>query len=127
MTGADMYMEQILDHSKNPRNKHALSHADVDHRGVNPLCGDDIRVMLKISHGKVTEAAFEGNGCAISQASASMLTEKLVGMNIDDVRKLTNKDVFDMLGIEVSAARVKCALLSLKVLEDGLKKKEEGN
>jgi nitrogen fixation protein NifU and related proteins len=125
MTGADMYMEQILDHYKNPRNKHIMEVCDIDHRGVNPLCGDDLRFMIKIEKSIVTEAAFDGKGCAISQASASMLTEKLVGMKLEDVKKLKNDDIFEMLGIHVSPARVKCALLSLKVLEDGIKKKEE--
>ena len=109
----DIYTEIILDYFKNPRNKGKLEDADLDAVEHNPICGDIIKIYLKTKDGKVEKATFEGQGCAISQASTSMLTEKLIGKTLEEVRELNNEEVYKMLGVEISPARVKCALLGL--------------
>ncbi|HLC50253.1 MAG TPA: SUF system NifU family Fe-S cluster assembly protein [Candidatus Nanoarchaeia archaeon] len=116
-----MYQENILEHFKHPRNFGTLKNASVEHHEKNPLCGDEIGMFLIIDKGKkVTDVKFNGHGCAISQASASMLTEKIKGMNLKDAEKLTKEDVLEMLGIELSAVRLKCALLSLDTLKNSI-------
>jgi nitrogen fixation NifU-like protein len=117
---ADIYREQILDHSRHPRNFGTLEDADISFEDTNPLCGDRIRIDLKVENGKIVDVRFSGRGCAISQAAASMLTEMLAGQDIDEVRELTAQDVLDELGVPISPARVKCALLGLKVLKTGV-------
>ena len=112
----DLYREQILDHYKNPRQKGQLSPSDYTFEDENPLCGDFLHVDLKVDEkGVIQDARFEGHGCAISMASADLVLESLVGKTIEDAKKLTKQDVIDMLGIELSPVRLKCALLSLKV------------
>ncbi|MFC7044171.1 iron-sulfur cluster assembly scaffold protein [Halobacteriaceae archaeon GCM10025711] len=120
--GSDMYRQQILDHYKNPRNYGHLDEATFEHEGQNPSCGDEFSFEVKLADdGETIEAvAFTGDGCAISQASASMLSERLPGMSIDDVRALDRDDVLEMLGVEVTPMRIKCAVLSEKVVQDGL-------
>jgi nitrogen fixation protein NifU and related proteins len=119
--GEDMYREHILEHYKHPRNFGKLDPADIDHREDNPLCGDDIRIMLRVDDGgKVGDVKFHGRGCAISQASASMLTDRVKGQALDDVKALTRDDIVEMLGIPLSPVRLKCAILSLVVLRDGI-------
>ncbi len=113
------YREYILDHYKNPRNFGRLEHADISHEEENPLCGDVVGMDIRITHGQIEDIRFHGRGCAISQASASLLTERLKGMPLDEARKLAKQDVLDELGIEISPARLKCALLALKVLKAG--------
>ncbi|HUZ89506.1 MAG TPA: SUF system NifU family Fe-S cluster assembly protein [Candidatus Acidoferrales bacterium] len=113
------YREYILDHYKNPRNFGHLDHADIAHEEVNPLCGDVIGMEFAVKQGVIEDVRFYGRGCAISQASASLLTERLKGMTLEEARKLGKDDVVEQLGIEISAARLKCALLSLKVLKVG--------
>ncbi len=116
-----MYQEQILDYARNPRNFGRLEDASISHEESNPLCGDVVRIDLRVGpDDRVTEARFSGKGCAISQASASMLTEQIVGRSVDEVKALSKDDILEMLGIPISAARIKCALLSLKVLKAGL-------
>jgi nitrogen fixation NifU-like protein len=115
-----IYREIILDHSKNPRNKGTLDPADFTYEDVNPLCGDEIRIDVRVKNNQIDEIAFSGRGCAVSQASASILTEMVDGMNIDDVKLITKDDLLEEIGIPVSPARLKCALLSLKVLKAGL-------
>lgn len=116
-----MYMELILDHYRNPRNFGTLDPANVRARDTNPLCGDVIEMHLRVDgQNRVEEVRFTGKGCAISQASASMLTEAIKGKGVDELRALTKQDVLDLLGIQVSAVRLRCALLSLKVLKTGL-------
>lgn len=116
----DMYRENILDHSKNPRNRGVLNPADVDFEGHNPLCGDRLRLTMRLDeNGRIVELAWDGEGCAISQASASMLGEMILGMTLEEVKKIDKQMIFDMLGIPLSISRVKCALLSLKVLKAG--------
>ena len=114
-----MYREYILDHYKNPRNFGRLENPDISHEENNPLCGDVVGMDFKTHDGVIEDVRFHGRGCAISQASASLLTERLKGMSLDDARQIGKQDVLEELGIEISPARLKCALLSLKVLKVG--------
>lgn len=116
----DFYRENILDHYRHPRNKGHLENPDIHYHDVNPFCGDEITIELKVEDGHIVEAAFDGKGCAISQASASMLTEELVGMTLEEVRKLDKDYIIDLLGIPIGPVRLKCALLSLKVVKAGV-------
>jgi len=113
------YREYILDHYKNPRNFGRLEAADISHEEENPLCGDVVGIDLKVEEGSIADVRFHGRGCAISQASASLLTERLKGMKLEDAKQIGKDDVLEELGIEISPARIKCALLSLKVLKAG--------
>ncbi len=116
----DFYRELILDHYKNPRNYGTLDHPDITYEDDNPLCGDRIRIDLKLDEqGRVAEVRFSGQGCAISQASASMLTEEVLGKTLDELRQFDKQALLEMLGIQLSPVRLKCALLSLKVLKAG--------
>lgn len=117
----DMYREVILDRYKNPQKRGTLDPHDYSYEDDNPLCGDRIRIDLRVdTQGKVTEAAFSGTGCAISQASADLLTESIVGKSLDEIKKVGKDDILAMLGIELGPVRLKCALLSLKVLKAGV-------
>src|SRR3954469_22042821 len=113
----DLYREQILEHYKRPHHWGEIEHADLEFEDTNPLCGDELKVQLKIRDGKVADVAFSGHGCAISQASASMASDEVIGMPVDDLVRLDKSFVLDLLGIDISATRMKCALLSLKVLK----------
>jgi nitrogen fixation protein NifU and related proteins len=116
----DLYREIIIEHYKNPSYKGELDPHDITFEDENPLCGDHIRVDLRLDEsGKVKEAAFSGHGCAISQASADLLLESIQGKSLDEIKTLTKQDVLDLLGIELTPVRLKCALLSLKVLKAG--------
>jgi len=116
----DMYRENILDHYQNPRNFGTLDNPDISYEDDNPLCGDVIRLDLKLDdHNRVVEVAFSGEGCAISQASASMLTEEILGKTLEEVKQMGKDDVLDLLGIQLGPVRIKCALLALKVLKAG--------
>jgi nitrogen fixation NifU-like protein len=116
----DFYRELIIDRYKNPQYRGALDPHDIAFEDDNPLCGDHIRVTLRVGdNGRVADAAFDGHGCAISQASADLLMENVVGKTLDEVRALTRQDILDLLGIELGPVRLKCALLSLKVLKAG--------
>lgn len=118
---SDIYKEIILDYYRNPRNYGKLESPDIEGHDSNPLCGDDLTFQLKLDHSqKVQEVKFHGQGCAISQASASMLSEKIQGMTLDEIRALERKDILDMLNIEVSPTRIKCAMLGLKVVKLGV-------
>ncbi len=117
----DLYRAEILEHYRHPHNFGTLEHPDVVQEGSNPLCGDRLTLMLRIDgHGHVEEVAFTGRGCAISQASASMLTDRIRGLPLAEVAKIGRQDVMDELGIEISPARLKCALLSVETLRRGL-------
>jgi nitrogen fixation protein NifU and related proteins len=117
----DLYRDEILEHYRNPHNFGTLDTPDASSEGANPLCGDRITLMLGISDGGVIEeVAFTGRGCAISQASASMLTDEIKGKPLDEIARLGRQDVLDSLGIEISPARLKCALLSLQTLREAL-------
>ena len=119
MVDDQFYREYILDHYKNPRNFGRLEEADVSHEELNPLCGDVVGMDFKLADGKISDVRFHGRGCAISQASASLLTERLKGMPLPEAQRISKEDVLEGLGIEISPARLKCALLSLKVLKVG--------
>jgi nitrogen fixation NifU-like protein len=117
----DLYREIIIDRYKNPYHRGLLDPHDFTFEDENPLCGDHIRVDLRIDEaGKVKEAGFDGHGCAISQASADLLMESIIGKSVDDVKSLNRQDMLDLLGIELGPVRMKCALLSLKVLKAGI-------
>ena len=120
-TAADdqFYREYILDHYKNPRNYGRLENADITHEEDNPLCGDVVGMDFRIKDGTIEDIKFHGRGCAISQASASLLTERIKGLSLDDAKKVNKDDVLGELGIDISPARIKCALLPLKVLKVG--------
>ena len=113
------YREYILDHYKNPRNFGRIEAPDITHEEYNPLCGDMVGMDFRLRDGVIEDVMFHGRGCAISQASASLMTERLKGMTLDEARHLSKDDVLGELGIDISPARLKCALLSLKVLKVG--------
>ncbi|HEX3316506.1 MAG TPA: SUF system NifU family Fe-S cluster assembly protein [Solirubrobacteraceae bacterium] len=114
----DLYREYILEHYKRPHHFGELAEADLEFYDTNPLCGDELRVQLKLdADNRVADVAFSGQGCAISQASASMVSDEIIGMPIADLVRLDKQFVLDLLGIDISATRIKCALLSLKVLK----------
>lgn len=116
----DLYREYILDHYQNPRNYGTLEVADISYQDDNPLCGDVIRIDLKLDdENRISEVGFSGEGCAISQAAASMLTEEIVGKTLEEVKGIGKEDMLDMLGIQLGPVRIKCALLPLKVLKAG--------
>jgi len=115
-----LYKEHILDHYKNPRNFGLLKEFDKEFSDSNPLCGDEIKIQVKLSGNKIGAIGFTGRGCAISQASTSMLTEMVVGKTIEDVKKMTNDDVIKLLGVQVTASRIKCALLGWVALKKAL-------
>ena len=114
----EVYREYILEHYKHPHNWGELDTADLEFEDTNPLCGDELKVQLKVDDaGKIVDLRFSGHGCAISQAAASMTGDEVKGMSVDELLKLDKSFVLDLLGIEISATRMKCALLSLKVLK----------
>lgn len=116
----DFYRENILDHYRDPRNSGTLDNATHTHEEHNPLCGDVIRIDLHVNEDNVIdEIAFEGRGCAISQASASMLTEMIQGKTLDEAKAIGKEEILESLGIAIGPTRLKCALLSLKVLKVG--------
>jgi nitrogen fixation NifU-like protein len=116
----DLYRDYILEHYRRPHNFGVIDDANAQHEGANPLCGDRITMQLRLSGGKIAAVGFTGRGCAISQASASLLTDEIKGKDVDDVEKLNADSVLELLGIEVSPARLKCALLSLDTMQHAL-------
>jgi nitrogen fixation NifU-like protein len=114
---SDIYKDIILDYYRNPRNFGDLADADVRAKDSNPLCGDIIEMQLKINDGKIDDVRFKGKGCAISQASASMLTEVIKGKSLDDVKAMGKSNVLELMGIDPGPTRIKCALLGLKVVK----------
>jgi nitrogen fixation protein NifU and related proteins len=114
----DLYRENILQHYKNPHHWGELEDPDLEADDLNPLCGDELKVQLKVDgEGRIEDVRFSGHGCAISQASASMASDEVVGMPVEELLRLDRSFVLDLLGIDISATRMKCALLSLKVLK----------
>ena len=114
----ELYRDQILEHYKRPHNFGRLEDPDLEFEDNNPLCGDELKVQLRVGEdGRVSDVRFSGHGCAISQASASMASEEIVGMPVDELIRLDRSFVLDLLGIDISATRMKCALLSLKVIK----------
>jgi nitrogen fixation NifU-like protein len=116
----DLYRDYILEHYRRPHNFGVLEGATTTQEGANPLCGDRITLQLKVVDGAVAGVGFTGRGCAISQASASLLTDELRGKTLEQAAQLSRQDVLDLLGIEISPARLKCALLSLDTLHRAL-------
>lgn len=121
--GSDMYRQQILDHYKNPRNYGEMEDPTFSHVGENPSCGDTIKMDVRLEDdGETIEyVAFSGDGCAISQASASMLSQKLPGTTLSELKEMDRDDIVDMLGVDISPMRIKCAVLAEKVAQDGAK------
>ena len=116
----ELYREIILDHYHKPRNRGSLKQPSLHAEADNVFCGDEVKLDVAIEDGRIAAARFVGRGCAISQASASMLCEKVEGMSLAEARKLSREDVLEMLGIELGAVRLKCALLALKTLKAGV-------
>ncbi len=114
----ELYREQILEHYKRPHNFGAVENPDLEFEDTNPFCGDEQHVTIKLDENdRVSEVKFEGQGCAISTAATSLLTDELVGMSREELIKLPKEYVLDLLGIDISATRMKCALLGLKVVK----------
>ena len=117
----DLYREVIIEHYKNPSYRGKLDPHDISFADNNPLCGDHIQIDLRVdADGKIADARFDGHGCAISQASADLLMESIIGKPVEDVKQLNKDFILDMLGIDLGPVRLKCALLSLKVLKAGV-------
>ena len=117
----DLYREVIIEHYKNPSHRGKLDPYDISFADNNPLCGDHIQIDLRVGDdGLVTDARFDGHGCAISQASADLLVESIIGKPLEEVKKLSKESVLELLGIDLGPVRLKCALLSLKVLKAGV-------
>jgi nitrogen fixation NifU-like protein len=117
----DIYRELILDHYRNPRNKGKIENANVSIQDSNPLCGDEIQIQLKIDDGIIKDIKFDGRGCAISQASASMLTEMVIDKPLSVIKDIDKDDILENIGLtNLGPARIKCALLSMKVLKMGM-------
>jgi nitrogen fixation NifU-like protein len=117
----DLYREQIIERYKNPQYRGHLEPNDIQFEDDNPLCGDHIEITIRVNgDDRVTEAAFDGKGCAISQASADLLVESIHGKALDEVKAMNKEDVLELLGIDLGPVRLKCALLSLKVLKAGV-------
>jgi nitrogen fixation protein NifU and related proteins len=115
-----LYREYILDHYKNPRNFGELELPDVEFRDRNPLCGDELGVQIRLDGDRVSELRFNGHGCAISQATASIISEELIGKTVAEIAQLDRHFVVDEIGIELSPTRLKCGLLGLKVAQGAL-------
>jgi nitrogen fixation protein NifU and related proteins len=113
----ELYRENILEHYKQPHHWSEIEDPDAEFEDNNPLCGDELKVQLRIEDGKVADVGFTGHGCAISQAAASMTSDEVIGMPVDELVRLDRSFVLELLGIDISATRMKCALLSLKVLK----------
>ena len=117
----DLYREVIIEHYKHPSYRGHLDPHDIQFEDNNPLCGDHIEITIQTAEdGTVKDARFDGHGCAISQASADLLIESIIGKPLEEVKKLNKQDILDMLGIDLGPVRLKCALLSLKVLKAGV-------
>src|SRR5690606_6262212 len=120
MTDSTIYREVILEHSKHPNNYGTLDPNDYSFEDTNPLCGDEVRIDVRSDGDKISEIAFSGQGCAISQASASILMELVEGKSLDDIRAMGKDELLNELGITLSPARLKYALLSFSVLKTAL-------
>ena len=115
----ELYKENILDHYKNPRNYGEIENPDISYFDTNPLCGDELQMQIKVKDGKAEDVKFKGKGCSISLASASMLTEMIMGKDMEEIKEIGKKDILDAVGVQLGPSRIKCALLPLKVLKAG--------
>ncbi len=120
MKSRQMYRENVLDHYRNPRNEGSLEDADVHEHDSNPNCGDVIDVYATVEGGVLKEIRFEGEGCAISQAAMSMISQEVKGKQVEEIQDIEKDRVLDLLGIELTPIRLKCALLGIKTLQKGL-------
>ena len=117
----DLYREVIIEHYKNPSYRGHLDPHNIQFEDSNPLCGDHIEITLQVGEdGIVKDARFDGHGCAISQASADLLIESIIGKSVDEIKQLNKENILELLGIDLGPVRLKCALLSLKVLKAGV-------
>ncbi len=121
----DLYQEELLEHYKSPKNSGILENPTVKFHDTNPLCGDEVTVTAKIKNNIVKNLKFESRGCAISVASASKLSEQIKGKSVEEVLKLDNKFVLDLIVVPISAMRLKCALLSLKAIQKAIIQSED--
>lgn len=121
----EIYKENILDHYRNPHNAGVLQDCTIKHRELNPLCGDQIELFVKLNGCRCCDVKFCGKGCAISQAAISMLTDRIKNKSVEELKRITQQDVLQMLGITVGVVRMKCALLSLKTLQKGIEQWEK--
>lgn len=121
-----IYREQIMEHYRNPRNQGHLENFSFKHSENNPLCGDEIQIEAEIKGGIISDIRFSGKGCSISQASASLLTEFVKGKELKKISELTSKDIIEMLGIPIGPVRIKCAMLALVALKNGIKNFQGG-
>jgi len=123
--GEGMYRENILDHYKNPHNKGEIADPEIKFTENNPLCGDVITITLKLNNDEVEDIKFSGQGCAISQSAMSMLTDEVKGKSFEEVKKISREDVVKMLGIDIGVVRIKCAILGLVAVKNGIKEYED--
>lgn len=116
----DMYKEELLEHYRSPNNYGSIANADIRYLDFNPVCGDEIEIFIKAKDGMVADVKFIGKGCAISQAAASILTEKIKGKKLQDAKKISNVQMLAMIPVKVSHLRIKCGLLALKAVQKGI-------
>src|SRR5262249_36305228 len=118
---ADMYQDHILEHYENPYNRVALEHPTLELRDLNPLCGDEVRIQACLdAHGHLAQVGFDGKGCIISLAAASMLMEAVEGKTLDEVKQMDRQAMLDLLGVPLTTMRVKCAMLALRTLQKAI-------
>ncbi len=115
-----IYQEHIMDHYSNPRNNGVIENPDIYFRDTNPLCGDEIAMYAKVNDDRIERAGFQARGCAISQASASILTESIIGKALAHVYNMSSDEMLELLMIPISPARIKCAVLAMKTLQAGI-------
>lgn len=116
----DIYREQLMEHYKNPQNKGMIDDPTLQTDKKNPMCGDMISLQVKIDDGKIKDIKFNANACAVTVASASILTEEVIGKTIDEVKSFTKERLLDLLGVELTTSRIKCAVLALEALQEML-------
>ena len=121
----EMYQDNILDHYENPSHQGTLEQPTFEIRDLNPLCGDEVRIQVRLDAGRLAAIRFEGKGCVISLAAASMLMEEVEGKTLDEVKKMGRQDMLDLLGVPLTTMRVKCAMLPLRALEKAIHRYEE--
>jgi len=116
----DIYREQIMERYKHPSHKHKVVNPDISKEDSNPLCGDVIEVQVKLKDGKIVDAGFDGKGCVISQASADILLDEVKGKTLKEIQDMAREDMLDLLGINLTTSRVKCAMLALTAMKKGI-------